>query len=367
MKRLPMHAHHDRLGGVFGPIGDWELPLYYGDPEAEALRMRKTGGFMDRSFMGKLHVKGKDALQFLQGMVTNDLNLVSLEKGIYSLIVTIKGKIVADLTIYQLDEGGFLLILQPELTHPIQTLLDRYIIASQVEIQDVTDQWGILSLHGPRVTPLLEGILMGSFKDKEAYSVDSLLWRGQRVWIMPRFELGEKGFDLFTSVETMVPLWEEILEEGKKDEIFPFGSQTYEILRIEAGTPVFGSELDETVFPLEAGVDHAVNYDKGCYIGQETITRMKFRGRVNRHRIGFEVQGEELPKKGDRLFFEGKEVGIVSSTVFSPSLKKIIGMGYVRKEQSSSGTPLVLKGLSGQYDVTVSVLPFIGEGKNSFC
>jgi len=181
MKRLPMHAHHDRLGGEFGSIGDWELPLYYGDPETEALRMRKTGGFMDRSFMGKLHVKGKDSLQFLQGMVTNNMNLVSLEKGIYSLIVTVKGKIVADLTIYQLDEEGFLLILQPVLTHPIQRLLDRYIIASQVEIQDVTDPWGILSLHGPKVISLLEGIFKENFKDKEAFSVDSLPWRGQRV------------------------------------------------------------------------------------------------------------------------------------------------------------------------------------------
>jgi len=367
MKRLSMHGHHDRLGGVFGSIGDWELPLHYGDPEEEALQMRKTGGFMDRSFMGKLHVKGKDSLQFLQGMVTNDLNLVSLEKGIYSLIVTIKGKIVADFTIYQLDEEGFLLILQPGLTHPIQTLLDRYIIASQVEIQDVTDQWGILSLHGPKVTPLIEKIFEERIRDKEPYSVDSLLWKGQRVWITSRFGLGERGFDLFTSLETMVPLWEELLKEGEKDEIFPFGSQTYEILRIEAGTPVFGSELDETVFPMEAGVEYAVNYDKGCYIGQETITRMKFRGHVNRHRVGFEVQGEELPKKGDRLFFDGKDVGSVSSTVYSPSLKKIIGMGYVRKEQSPSGTPLVLKGLSGDMNATVSVLPFIGEEKNSFC
>jgi len=139
---------------------------------------------------------------------------------------------------------------------------------------------------------------------------------------MPRFELGEKGFDLFTSNEMMVPLWEEILEEGKKDEIFPFGSQTYEILRIEAGTPVFGSELDETVFPMEAGIDHAVNYDKGCYIGQETITRMKFRGHVNRHRIGFEVQGEELPKKGDRLFFWGKRSRYCEQHCFLPFIKK---------------------------------------------
>ena len=88
---------------------------------------------------------------------------------------------------------------------------------------------------------------------------------------------------------------------------------------------------------------------------------------MNRHRIGFEVQGEELPKKGDHFYFDGKDVGIVSSTVFSPSLKKIIGMGYVRKEQSSSGTPLVLKGLSYQYNVTVSALPFIEEGRDSFC
>jgi folate-binding protein YgfZ len=368
------------------------VPLHYGDGAAESLRVRRIGGIIDRSFLGKLLLTGNDRVKFLQGMVTNNVNLVTAEKGLYSLIVTVKGKIVADFALYGLEEG-MLMVLQPELTTVVQQLLDRYIITSQVQIEDVSGQWGILSLQGPQSAQLLEKVFGKPLAEREEYTVDLLSYynRGpvrsapmppdpslgpapaepdprlsdQTIRVVHRYELGERGFDLLVPRDRIEPLWEVLLKEGEGMEIAPFGLQAFETLRIEAGTPRYGYEMDENIFPLEADVEHAVSYDKGCYIGQETVTRMKFRGHANRHRVGLEIQGGTPPSKGDRLEREGVYAGLITSAIFSPSLKRVLGMGYVRRELATPGTELVVKLASGETIATVSKLPFVGQTRPS--
>jgi len=279
-------------------------------------------------------------------------------------MVTIKGRIVADFFVVGLEEA-LLLVLQPELTGKVQSVLERFVIASDVQIQDGSSQWGILSVHGPSVPVLLERVLGAKVKPKEAYSIEVHRLDQNPIWVIHQQELGTFGFDLLIPSEGVGSLWSVLISEGATLGVSPFGWQTYDILRIEAGFPRYGYELDETVFPLEAEVEDALSYDKGCYLGQETVNRMKFRGHANRLRIGFEAKGEVLPKKGDPLRCEGKETGWVTSAAFSPLFRKVIGMGYVRRDYSAPGTRLVIQMESGETDATVCALPFVGLGKKS--
>ncbi len=359
MKRLCLKEQHTTLGAVWEQFGEWELPAHYGSIEGEVRQVRGSGGIIDRSFMARLLITGEDRVNFLQGMITNNIHLVSLEKGIHSLMVTVKGRIVADFFIMGLEEG-LLLIQQPDLLTKVQEILDRYIISSDVQLRDVGEQWGQFSLHGPNSLRLLEKVLGTSLKRKEPFSVEVHDLSHQKVWIVAQQELGEEGFDVLTPAENAPSLWNILIAEGVGLGILPFGMRAYEILRIEAGTPLYGREMDETFFPLESGLDEAVSYDKGCYLGQETLTRMKFRGHANRHRIGFELRSKGTPKKGDPLWYEGKESGFVTSTTYSPSLNKTIGMACVRREVSTPGTRLTIQSESGEFEVIVRQLPFVG-------
>ena len=365
MRQSALHEFHKSHGATFASMGGWEMPLHYGDGEAaECLRVRRVGGIIDRSFLGKLLLTGRDRVKFLQGMVTNNVNLVTTEKGLYSLIVTVKGKIVADFALYGLEEA-MLMVLQPESTTVVQHLLDRYIITSQVQIEDVSGRWGILSLHGPQSARLLEKVFGEPLAEREEYAVDLLQWGDQIIRLVHRYELGERGFDLLVLMDRIEPLWKVLSKEGEGMEILPFGLQAFETLRIEAGTPRYGHDMDENIFPLEADVEHAVSYDKGCYIGQETVTRMKFRGHANRCRVGLEIRGDVLPCKGDLLKQGDKEVGMITSATFSPTLQKALAMGYVRREYTATGTELVLKLSSGETIATVSKLPFVDQYRPS--
>ncbi|HEX9757676.1 MAG TPA: aminomethyltransferase family protein [Nitrospiria bacterium] len=359
MKRLFLHENHKAYGAEFGPFGDWELPLHYGSLEKEPVQVRKTGGIIDRSFMGKLLIAGSDRLSFLQGMVTNDVKQVTPEKGIYSLVVTVKGKIVADFLVLGLEEA-FLLVLQPELSEKVQTHLDKFVIASDVNLQDVSGQWGLFSVYGPSAPVLLKGVLGKEITQKDPLSVEVHTWNGHNVWLIHQQELGTLGFDILIPQEQAISLWEELRSKGGDLGIAPFGWKAYEVLRIEGGVPRYGYELDESVFPLEAEVENAVSYDKGCFLGQETITRMKFRGHANRLRIGFEAGGKEPPKKGDPILCEGKETGWVTSSAFSPFLQKVVGMGFIRRDFTAPGTPLKIKMKSGETEGKVCSLPLVG-------
>jgi aminomethyltransferase len=267
--------------------------------------LRRGAGWLDLSERSRLLIRGADRKRFLHGQVTNDVNRLQTGQGCYAAIVTAKGKIESDVNIYCLEDA-LLLDLEPGLTEKIAARFEKYVIADDVQIEDASQQFAMFTVQGAEVSPPPH---VGGYTFKNS--------RGAR-----------RGFDVF------VPVGEKIDLPGKR-----CAEEALDIVRIEAGIPRFGIDMDDTNLAPEAGIEaRAISYTKGCYIGQEVISRIRTYGQVAKALHG--LRCDSLPKKGDKLFLDGKEVGYVTSAVFSPVLQANVALGYVRREHNAIGTKL---------------------------
>ena len=166
---------------------------------------------------------------------------------------------------------------------------------------------------------------------------------GKETLIAKANRTGEEGFDIYISSDgTDQTLWESFIKEGDQFQLRPFGLDTMETLRIEAGIPIYGVDMNENTIPIEAGLWDALNFEKGCYVGQEVIARIKWRGHVNWHLVGFEIQGDDIPNRDSSISTGEREIGYITSSAFSPGLKKIIALGYIRREFKEPGTMVII-------------------------
>jgi glycine cleavage system T protein len=346
------------LGAVFGERDGWQVPLHYGSATAEHRAVRRTVGLADRSYRGKLRFTGKDRVAFLQGQITNDVKQLTQDRGLYAALLTIKGKMVADLELFQEGEA-ILMDLEPAVTEKIRAQLSRYILAADVKIEDASDKMAHLTLQGSASSDLLgklSGEALPPFSDR---SVAQKKLSGHSVMVIKTAYTGEEGYDLLLPAASASDVWSSLMQTGQEVGIRPVGFEALESLRIEAGIPRYGVDMDEDVFPVEAGLeDTAISYTKGCYTGQEPISRIKHRGQLNRHLIGFIIEGTTPPQKGDKVMKGEQEVGYITSGIVSPTLEKSVALGYLRREMAEEGQSVTI--LLGEKPVPASVaaLPF---------
>jgi glycine cleavage system T protein len=363
MRKLALHDRHESLGAVFGERDGWEVPLHYGSAVAEHRAVRRTVGLGDRSYRGKLKFTGKDRVAFLQGQISNDVKQLTESRGLYAAILTIKGKMVADLELF-LEDEAILMDLEPSLTDKIRAQLSRYILSANVKIEDITDKTAHFTLQGPDAAGLLGKVSGESLPPLGERGVIRRNWNGHSVMIVKTSYTGEDGYDLLISATAASDIWSRLMQIGQGVGIRPIGLEAIESLRIEAGVPRYGVDMDEDVFPVEAGLeDKAISYTKGCYTGQEPISRIKHRGQVNRHLIGFVLQ-DPPPKKGDKVIKNGEEVGYITSGVISPTLEKTVALGYLRREFADSGQSVTILRDEKQVPASVATLPFYQRKNN---
>lgn len=360
VKKLSLDNIHKSHGARFVEYAGWDIPADYGDAVEEHLSVRKNAGLIDLSYKGKLMMTGQACVKFLQGLVTNDVANLGEGKGTYAAILEVKGKILADMEIYSQQEG-FLICVEPENRDKTFQLLNKYKIGSAVTIDDVTESIGLLSVHGPKVLQILSQALYLTIPPLTENSFCRGEFEGRWLIIARTGSTGEEGYHLFHPVEGLPALWEVLWKAGEDCELAPFGLEALESLRIEAGIPRYGRDFDETVLPQEASIEkRAVSWTKGCYVGQEPVSRVYHRGRVNKRLVGLLLSGEEVPRKGDALSTKDQsEAGHITSSVFSPSLKRVIALGYVKKDYWEPGTALSALVNGAHQDAVVVELPFI--------
>lgn len=361
MDALRLVDFHRDLGGRFTEINGLEAVADYGDTAAEHLALGETAGVLDLSFRGRLCLTGADRVRFLHGQVTNDIKRLAIGEGCYAALVTAKGRMQSDLNIYALRDE-LLLDFEPGLAHAVAERLRHYIVADDVEVIDVAPHYGLLSVQGPRAGEVLAqlGIFPGlpakplSFVRVEDGTLGELYAAAQA-------RSGSAGFDLFVPAGALGAVAERLVGAARSVGGRACGWQALEVARIEAGLPRYGLDMDETNLPQECGIEsRALNYHKGCYIGQEVLNRIHTIGHVNRQLCGMELEGdfEALPQKGDRLFVGDREAGALSSVTRSPKWKRTVGLGYVRREFSGIGTGLTLRRREKESVARVVGLPF---------
>jgi folate-binding protein YgfZ len=286
--------------------------------------------FFDLSGRAKLRLMGADVVRFLNGQVTNDIRKATTTAAVQASVLNPKGKLSAHVSLSLEEESVFLLDADPDLREELSGRLDRYVIADDVQIEDVTEQFSLLHFLGELAPPL---------------------GGGARALRSDRF--GTPGWDYWCGPAPQAEL------RRAFDDRFDFCDDACaEVFRIERGIPRWGRELTNEIIPVEANLEtSSINYGKGCYIGQEVISRMKMSGQTNKRLCGLvSLNGSPL-EPGTRLASAtdaGREAGWITSATKSDRLGKQIGLGYAKRGFNTPGTALI----AGTVPVEVTALPF---------
>lgn len=361
MSPLSLHEVHAELGGRFAELNGMEIVADYGDSAAEHAALLGSVGVLDLSFRGRLCLMGADRVRLLHGQVTNDIQRLKTGDGCHAAFTSPKGKIQAEVHVHALAQE-LLLDVEPGLTAMLQQRLDHYIVADDVQVVDVAPYYGLISLQGPRAAELPPRLGIGLEVPTVPYSIRHVADPAiGDLYLAHRPRCGPVGFDLFVPAEATAMVFDRLLLAAKQAGGGAVGWNALELARIEAGIPRFGQDMDESNLPPEAGLDRdAISYTKGCYIGQETIARLRTYGQVTKALRGLRLDAAAgfLPAKGDRLAKDGREVGYVTSATRSPKAGAI-ALGYVRKECNAEGTALLVRTASGEIPATIVPTPFV--------
>jgi tRNA-modifying protein YgfZ len=302
-------------------------------------QLREECGLVDRSERGKLIVSGIEAVEYLQGQLTNDVEALSPGEGLYAALLDRKGHMQADMRVLRTSPEGIWIDTEAEALEATRRHLETYKIGREVAIADVTGERAILSLIGPR-----------SIEVAGTASLPEHAWEATAVGGVECLAVGtEVGVDLIVKSADAARLRDALTDAGAVE----VGAEAAEVVRIEAGIPRFGAEMSAETMPAEAGiVERAVSFTKGCYIGQEPVARLHYKGRPNRRLRGLQLSGPAAP--GESLRLGEKEVGRIGSACVSPA-RGPIGLAIVRRE-AEPGAELAV----GEDGVTARVidLPF---------
>jgi len=307
--------------------------------DAQYRQLREECGLLDRSERGKLIVSGGEAAEYLQGQLTNDVEALAAGEGLYAALLDRKGHMQADMRVLRLSDDELWLDTEAEALAPARRHLEMYKIGRDVAVADVTAERAILSLVGPRSVEIAATAALPEHASEVA-----------KIEGVECLAVGTAdGIDLIAQTSDAAALREALLAAGAAE----IGAEAAEVARIEAGVPRFGAEMSAETMPAEAGiVERAVSFTKGCYIGQEPVARLHYKGRPNRHLRGLELSAPAEP--GAALRLGEKEVGRIGSACISPA-RGPIGLAIVRRE-AEPGTELAV----GEDGVTARVvdLPF---------
>ncbi len=299
----------------------------FGDAGAEFRALLSGCGVYDLSGRAKIAVSGGDRVRWLNGMVTNNVRDLATGHGVYAFLLNAQGHIQADLYAFQ---RGDLLLVDAELGQrdKIMQLFDHYIIADDVEITDISDKLTAVGLTGPESRTVLERAGV-SVPDLAYLQFAEVGWQQQTVTLLRSGEEARDSWQIWIAPERVSELWDALLKAGAR----PTGTAALNLFRIARGIPQFGVDIRERDLPQETGQMRALNFTKGCYLGQEIVERIRSRGAVHRQFTAFVVEGR-LPEAGAKILADEKEAGEITSSAILPlpGGDRPVALGYLRRE-----------------------------------
>jgi folate-binding protein YgfZ len=352
---LQLDDVHNNLGATMAERDGWLQPASYSGWEEEYSAVRNGRlGISDLSARGRVEVSGSEAVAFLNGMITNDVK--TLEDGAWMLAAfpNVQGRLLALVRVLRIGDS-YLFDTEAATTNKVVQTLSRFTMAGDFKVTDKTRDTACLSVQGGAAAQLIRGALGEQSGILEFNRTVKVPFQDEEVILFRATHTGEDGFDLIASIEAARQLWKSLVGNGA----VPVGFDALDVMRIEAGLPRYGVDMDDSTVVLETGLDDAVSFTKGCYIGQEIIARIHFRGHVAKRISGVLIDGGRA-KPGDRLLaIEGKEAGRLTSVTYSPLLDREIALGFVRYDYLTPGTRLQAIVDETELSATVADLPFI--------
>lgn len=348
--RPNLRAEHEALGARFSEEGGVERVEGYGTRDEEYRHLTSAVGVADLSHRGLLRVEGPEAASYLHGMVTNEVNGLRPGQGNLATVVHARGRMLGDCRLFRLGEEEVWVDLPAEARESVFTHLDQFLISEDCELADVTGEWLDLGAWGPKARSAVEAALGTELPELALHENGWLDTPRGRVLVVASSLFGIPGYEIWCEAGSAAATWGALVEEARRAGGGPVGEAAMEAARVLRGVPRWGRELGEDTIPLEANLQEAISYTKGCYVGQEVIAKATYRGAVRRKLVRLEVAPGARP--GDTLTEEGKLVGHLTSVVDpDPEGGAPKALGYVKRDRlevgrefevSSGGTARIL-------------------------
>ena len=355
LKRTPLFERHASSGARMVDFAGWQMPIQYEGILAEARAVRSNAGLFDVSHMGRLEITGSDAAAFLHRLVTGDMAGMPLRRARYTLICNEAGGIIDDTIVYRLGGERFLLVPNAANADEVLAWLGRWLEAwgQNVDMKVITEETALIALQGPSAVAMLQpgcGADLSSVRpfrsvETQVFGVPAVVGRTGYT--------GEDGFEMALPGEDAPLVWSRLADAGAA----PCGLGARDVLRLEAGLLLHGSDMDSEVTPLEAGLDRFVAWDSGDFVGLEALRQARSSG-LSRTLIGFRLLHRGVPRHGNAILEGESVVGSVTSGTHSPTLDMGIGLGYVALGASNPGTLLTVDIRGRHVDAEVTALPF---------
>ncbi len=367
-RRTPLYEEHVAAGGRMVEFAGFEMPVQYSGLADEHTAVRTRAGLFDVSHMGEVFVRGPRALDFVQKISCNDHQKMVVGRAQYTGLMYPQGTFVDDMLVHKMADDEYLLVVNAANTAKDVDYLT--VIAADedgVEVEDASAAWAQLALQGPVALEVLQPLASLDLNTIRYYR---FVWgevAGARGIIARTGYTGEDGFEVYVPPADAAGVWRAILGEGAPKGVIPAGLGARDTLRLEAGMPLYGNDIDHTTTPLEAGLGWIVKLEtKGDFLGRDELEQQTEEG-VERRLVGFEMVDRGIARHGYPVLLEreGEPVGVVTSGTHSPTLGRAIGMTYLPVEAAEEGHELLVEIRGRTARAKVVPLPFYSRKKKA--
>ncbi|NLA58301.1 MAG: glycine cleavage system aminomethyltransferase GcvT [Firmicutes bacterium] len=354
----PLDDHHKRLGARFTEFGGWEMPVQYSGIIDEPLSVRQGCGLFDLSHMGEVDIRGLLALEFAQWVLTNDVLKAAPGRVQYSLLCSETGGIIDDLLVYRHPDYVTLIVNASNTAEDLEWLLqqaNKPPYRGKVAIVNVGEERAILAVQWPKAPEVMEAAGLGEVLDLP-YMAFCLLGDNGELMVSRTGYTGEIGYELYMPAGDAAHWWERFMMLAEPMGLKPVGLGARDTLRLEMGYTLYGSDIDESTTPWEAGLGWAVKLSKE-FIGRDALAASK--GRHSRLLVGFVLHDRGIARGGYTVQAEGQPIGKVTSGCISPTLNRAAGLAYVDISRSKPGTPVQIVIRGKEAAAEIAPLPFV--------
>lgn len=355
-KKTPLYDCHEASEGKIVPFAGYLLPVQYKSGVIkEHMAVRKAVGIFDVSHMGEVIFRGNDAFENIQMLVTNDCSRMTDGQVKYSPMCNGQGGVIDDVLIYRINEDEYLVVVNAaNRDKDVEWMKGNFY--GDVRLSDISDEMSLIALQGPLSKAVLSKLTNEEKLPEKYYTfISSIDISGIDCMVSKTGYTGEDGYELFCENRDAVRLWNLLLEAGEEYDIMPCGLGCRDTLRLEAGMPLYGHEMDESISPLEAGLGFAVKMKKEDFIGKRGILA---RGTPMKTRVGLKITGRGIARENCEVFYQDKEIGRTTSGTHSPYLGYPIAMALVDVDYSTIGTKLLVDIRGKKVEAEIIPLPF---------
>ncbi len=341
MRRTHLFEIHKKLGARLIGFSGWEMPLFYSGTTDEHRTVRESAGVFDIGHMGRIEIRGDGSGPLLQMITVGDVMSMPAGSAQYTLISRPSGGIIDDILIWRGEKDRYMLCVNAANREKVIDWIMENGTRFEFEIKDITGNTGMISLQGPMSVSVLERAISGPASSIKPWRLREVKLEGVPCLVSMTGYTGEVGYEIIMDGPRSQEVWEILLDSGREFGIKPCGLGARDTLRLEMGYSLYGNDIDDDTTPVEAGLEWVVDFSKDDFIGKAALLEQKKNG-PKRRLIFFELLQKGVPRKGFKIFSDGKEIGVVTSGNISPMLNKGIGIGYVLPEYAKAGVEVLV-------------------------